>query len=143
MRQSAVCVAVLVLVLMTAACAGAPPPTATATAAPAAPTPEPTPTHSAEIILATWHDEETLARSHLLSRRKMACEACHMDAEAPADVPSDLLCLDCHEGSLEQLAAATNTQDAEIHPLDHLQTTDCTFCHTGHGTYQDPCKMCH
>lgn len=143
MRQSAVFFMVMVLVMMTAACAGAPPPTATATAVPAEPTPEPTPTHSAETILATWREEETLSRTHLLSRHKLNCEACHADADAPSDTPSDALCLDCHEGSLEKLVANTNSEGEEIHPLSHLQTTSCIFCHTGHEPYQDPCQICH
>jgi hypothetical protein len=144
----------LMLMLTAAACSGealeaADEPTAvptgspTATPTPADAAPEPTDRPSVEMINASWQDSDSLARTHLLNGTDMICETCHGDLTEPVSKPEDATCLNCHGESYAQLAAETNTETRTVHPLDHLSDTACTFCHTGHEPYRDPCSICH
>jgi len=118
-------------------------PESTATPEPQLSTPEPTPAISVELIRASWRDTESLARTHLLNGQELTCESCHGDLTEPVSEPQDQTCLDCHGGSYTVLAEETNTSTRTKHPLDHMTDTACTFCHTGHEPFRDPCSICH
>ena len=78
-----------------------------------------------------------LAQRHV--ERGVKCEMCHA-TQPPKTVKQDQ-CLKCHS-SYEALAKRTDKKD--INPHDsHIESPECTQCHSGHGKPRLLCDECH
>ncbi|HOA25631.1 MAG: cytochrome c3 family protein [Aggregatilineales bacterium] len=115
-------------------------PTPTPTVTPL-PSPTPNPADVVAHIEATWRDIDSLARPHL--EEGIECEACHLEGVLAAERPSNATCLDCHQTTISELYAITNSNGTQVHPAAHLETEDCSTCHRGHKHIADPCNSCH
>lgn len=112
------------------------------------PTPEPLPTEkphkTIEKIENTWEANGYLDRTHLTLG--MNCKTCHNQEWPPHGPPNEKVCLDCHGGSYEAIAAQTdrdlNPHEVNIHNPD-LDQVACSKCHLIHEPFVDPCSDCH
>jgi hypothetical protein len=72
---------------------------------------------------------------------KLNCSACHAESP-PSATPQMAVCLGCHGGSYEKLAAMTAAAQPNPH-ASHQGPLPCASCHHVHVTSQTFCNSCH
>mgnify|MGYP004460674493 FL=1 len=93
---------------------------------------------SALAVCSLAADAAALADRHVA--RGLKCDMCHVSQ--PMKTVKQDQCLKCHGGSYEALAKRTD--DKDINPHDsHIETPECTQCHSGHGKPRLLCDECH
>ena len=70
----------------------------------------------------------------------VACNGCH--TEAPPKPPTVAICLTCHGGSYESLAAKTAQDEPNPHQ-SHRGEVHCSACHHVHAASVMFCNQCH
>ncbi|MCB8814941.1 cytochrome c3 family protein [Desulfosporosinus shakirovi] len=81
-------------------------------------------------------------------KHNVDCESCHSKIidNAPAEIPSDELCLSCHGGNyevlVEKLAVKEEWKDINPHNPAHDRES-CITCHRSHQSFEFTCSACH
>lgn len=93
----------------------------------------------AQSVAAPGSGHGFLIDKHLAA--ELDCGACHAESR-PYAPPPMALCLDCHGGTYQKLAAMTASAQPNPH-ASHLGEAPCTSCHHVHIASQTLCNTCH
>jgi len=75
------------------------------------------------------------------SEKGVNCAACHAAAPPPA-APAMTVCLGCHGGSYQAIAAKTTSVEPNPH-ASHQGDIPCASCHHIHKASESFCDQCH
>jgi hypothetical protein len=97
----------------------------------------PTPVTIDAIAQITKDNPSFLASQHLA--RGLQCQTCH-SADPMAQDEETKICLSCHGGSYDAVAALT---PGTMNPhRSHRGQLPCAFCHFGHKPFVSQCSQC-